>query len=194
MIFRRTPVDGAFLVLAEPHADERGFFARAWCRQEFAAQGLHAEMVQSSISFNERAGTLRGLHFAWPPADEAKLVRCSRGRIHDVIVDLRPESNTFLQSFAVELDADRLDALYVPQGVAHGFQTLVDGCAVLYMMTDYYRPELAAGVRFDDPAFCVHWPLPVTVMAPRDRTYEDFAIAIHRRKLEQAACSKTTAK
>jgi dTDP-4-dehydrorhamnose 3,5-epimerase len=174
VIFEATPLAGAFVVRIERHEDARGYFARLWCRNEFAAHGIDMALVQASISSNRRAGTLRGLHYAWPPSNEAKLVRCSQGRIHDVIVDLRPSSEFFLRHFVIELDATEHSALYIPHGFAHGFQTLVDDCEVVYMMTDFYRSELADGVRFDDPSFAIGWPRPVSVIAERDRRYPDF--------------------
>lgn len=174
MIFVATPLAGAYIVEPERNSDERGFFARTWCRQEFARHGLDIDIVQASISHNRRAGTLRGMHFAWPPSREGKLVRCERGAIFDVIIDLRPDSATFEKHCAVELTGDNHRALYIPPGCAHGFQTLVDDTDVLYMMTDFYEPNLADGVRFDDPAFGISWPLPVTVILERDRTYPDF--------------------
>lgn len=174
MIFEATPIAGAFVVRIERRDDERGFFARLWCRDEFAAHGIGATMAQASISHNRVAGTLRGLHFAWPPAAEGKLVRCERGRIRDVIVDLRPDSPTFLSHFAIVLDDNTRDALYIPPVVAHGFQTLVADCDVLYMMNDVVRPELSGGVRYDDKAFDIDWPLPIGMIAERDRTYPDF--------------------
>jgi dTDP-4-dehydrorhamnose 3,5-epimerase len=174
VIFEPTPIPGAFVVRPEPHHDERGYFARIWCRDEFAAQGIDVAIVQASVSHNRRAGTLRGMHFALPPSKEDKLVRCSQGRIHDVIVDLRPESPTYRRHFGLELDDRSHVALFIPHGLAHGFQTLVDESEVVYMMTDVYRPELAAGVRHDDPAFGIEWPLPVTCIAQRDRSYASF--------------------
>lgn len=177
MIFEPTPIAGAFAVLPVRNEDERGFFARSWCRDEFAAQGVEVDMVQASVSFNRCAGTLRGMHFARPPSVEAKLVRCTRGRLHDVILDLRPASPTYLKHHSLVLDDLRRNALYVPPGVAHGFQTLVDDCEVLYMMTETYRADLADGVRFDDPAFGIEWPLPVMCISERDRTYPSFAPA-----------------
>jgi dTDP-4-dehydrorhamnose 3,5-epimerase len=176
----QTPIPGAYTVRIEPYADDRGFFARTWCRGEFGRAGIDAEMVQASMSHNRVAGTLRGLHFAWPPSHEAKLVRCQRGRVFDVIVDLRPASAAFLQHFAVELDSGMGNALYIPPGVAHGFQTLVDDADVHYMMTEAYRPELADGVRFDDPAFDIRWPQEVSRIVERDRTYPDFDVRRHR--------------
>ena len=179
MIIGETPIFGACVVKLEPHADERGFFARTWCRDEFRRAGIDTEMVQASVSHNRRAGTLRGMHFTWPPSREGKLARCERGRVFDVILDLRPDSPSFLAHFSVELDDDRRMALYIPPGVAHGFQTLVDTCDVLYMMTDFYRPDLAAGVRYDDPKFGITWPRAVSTIAERDRTYPLFDLTRH---------------
>lgn len=170
----------------ERKSDERGFFARTWCRDEFARAGIAADMVQASVSHNRRRGTLRGLHFAWPPSREAKLVRCERGRVLDVIVDLRPDSPAFLRHVAVTLDEEQRNALYIPPGVAHGFQTLAEDCTVLYMMTAFYRPELADGVRFDDPAFSLAWPLPVSCIAERDRRYPDLDPAAHAARYRSA--------
>jgi len=186
LIFQSTPIPGALLVQLERNTDDRGFFARSWCRSEFERQGIAVDMVQASLSHNRTAGTLRGLHFAWPLSQEAKLVRCERGRVLDVILDLRPASPAFLRHFAVGLDDQQHNALYIPRGVAHGFQTLVDECTVLYMMTDFYRPELADGVRFDDPAFGIAWPLPVTSIVERDRRYPDFDAALHTSRYNMA--------
>jgi dTDP-4-dehydrorhamnose 3,5-epimerase len=186
LIFESTPIPGVRVVVPELLNDERGFFARTWCRQEFAAHGIPIDVVQASVSHNRKAGTLRGLHFSWPPSKEAKLVRCERGRIHDVVVDLRPESPAFTRHFAVVLDDETRNAIYIPAGVAHGFQTLVVDCEVLYMMTDFYRAELADGARFDDQAFGIDWPLPVTSIVERDRTYPDFDIAAHSERFAQA--------
>ncbi|MFO1300381.1 MAG: dTDP-4-dehydrorhamnose 3,5-epimerase family protein [Burkholderiaceae bacterium] len=178
MIFEATPIDGAFVVRLEPRIDERGFFARTWCRDEFAAHGIAIDMVQASVSHNRTAGTLRGMHYSAPPSHEGKLVRCERGRIFDVIVDLRQDSATFLRQFSFELDDRRRDALYIPPQVAHGFQTLEPDSDVLYMMSDRYAPELARGVRHDDPRLAIRWPLPVSVIAERDRSWPDFAAGI----------------
>jgi dTDP-4-dehydrorhamnose 3,5-epimerase len=187
VIFEPTPIPGAFLVGLDRREDERGFFARAWCREEFASQGIDVQMVQASVSHTRLAGTLRGLHFARPPAREGKLVRCVRGRVFDVIVDLRPQSPTYLRHFPIALDCSGHDAIFVPHGVAHGHQTLVDDCELLYMMTEPYRPELADGVRYDDPAFGIRWPLPVTHIAERDRGYPDFDRLAHAPQCGQAA-------
>lgn len=174
MNFTPTELDGAYLILLDPMADARGFFARLWCRQEFQRQGIEMAVAQASLSHNAVAGTLRGLHFQWPPSREAKLVRCTRGSVYDVIVDLRPDSATFTRHAAFELDSRSHDALYVPSGFAHGFQTLGDDCDLVYMMSDCYRPELSGGVRFDDPEFGISWPLPVSCIDDRDRDYPSF--------------------
>lgn len=186
MIFENTSIPGVSIVVPELRDDERGFFARTWCRREFAARGVAVDMVQASVSHNRQAGTLRGLHFSWPPSREAKLVRCERGRIHDVVVDLRPDSPAFAQHFAVVLDDESRSAIYIPPGVAHGFQTLVPNSDVQYMMTDFHQPELSDGARFDDPVFNIEWPLPVTAIVERDRTYADFDAAAHSRRFAQA--------
>lgn len=186
MILRPAPLVGAFIVEIEPVADDRGFFARTWCRREFAAAGIDLDIVQSSLSQTRLAGTLRGMHFQWLPSSEAKLIRCQRGRIHDVLLDLRPTSPTYLESFALTLDAERHNALFCPHGVAHGFQTLTPDSEVLYMMTDYYRPELYAGVRYDDPAFGLAWPLAVRAIHDRDRSYPDFDRTAHEQRFAAA--------
>jgi dTDP-4-dehydrorhamnose 3,5-epimerase len=170
---------GVLQLDVERQVDARGSFARLWCRDELARAGVEMSVEQTSASFNARAGTLRGLHFAWPPAREAKIVRCARGRLHDVALDLRPASPTFGQHLGIVLDADAANALYLPPGVAHGFQTLVDATEVHYMMSEGYRPELGATARFDDPHFGIAWPLPVTCIAERDRTAPAFDLAAH---------------
>jgi dTDP-4-dehydrorhamnose 3,5-epimerase len=179
LIFQATPIDGVRVVELERLEDERGYFARTWCRQEFAGAGIADDMVQMSVSHNAAAGTLRGMHFSWVPSREAKLVRCTRGQVFDVVLDLRPTSPSFLQHYGVVLADDNGRSLYIPQGVAHGFQTLVEDCDVLYMMSDFYRPELADGVRFDDPQFGIAWPRPVSRIAERDRDYPDFDASRH---------------
>lgn len=174
MIFQRTIIGGAYHIKAERMVDERGFFSRIWCQTEFKSHGINIEVVQASVSRNKFAGTVRGLHFTWPPSSEAKLVRCGRGKIFDVILDLRPNSASYREHLSIVLDSDEGNALFVPPGVAHGFQTLEDGCEVVYMMSDFYQPELAAGVRFDDPVFNIDWPLPVCSIIERDCSYPDF--------------------
>lgn len=169
MIFRETPLAGAWLLEPERIEDERGFFARTYCRSDFEARGLDPAITQCSVSYNHRRGTLRGLHFQIAPHEEVKLVRVTQGKIWDVIVDLRPESPTFRKHFSVVLSAERRNELYIPKGVAHGFQTLEDGAEVYYQISEFYVPESARGYRWDDPAFAIPWPEPVTVISERDR-------------------------
>jgi dTDP-4-dehydrorhamnose 3,5-epimerase len=174
MIFSRTPLSGAFVVEPSRIEDDRGFFARIFEPREFEAHGLNPRVAQCSLSFNPRKGTLRGMHYQRSPFEEAKLVRCTRGAIHDVMIDLRPTSATFRHHFAVVLDADSRRMLYIPEGFAHGFLTLTDDAEVSYQMSQVYSPEHAAGVRWNDPAFGIPWPGEVMVIAERDRTYPDF--------------------
>lgn len=174
MKFASTPLAGAHLLEIEPAVDERGFFARTWCQREFDAQGLDSRLVQCSVSFNARRGTLRGMHYQARPHEEAKVVRCTRGRIYDVLVDLRPESATYKKWHGVVLDAVSHRALYIPPGVAHGFLTLEDDTEVLYQISTFYQPDAARGVRWNDPTFGIHWPEAVTVVSARDRSYPDF--------------------
>lgn len=169
-----TSLPGSYLVDPERAADSRGFFARTWCEHEAQQQGLQPHMVQVSVSFNQKKGTLRGMHYQLPPSNEAKLVRCTAGAIYDVILDLRPASKTFLQHFGATLSADNRQALYLPSGFAHGFQTLVDATEVLYLMSDFYAPHLARGVRWNDPAFGIHWPDDTRLVHERDASYPDF--------------------
>jgi dTDP-4-dehydrorhamnose 3,5-epimerase len=174
--FAEAPLAGAWIVDPDRLGDERGHFARTFDRDEFAARGMEPAVVQCSTSFNARAGTLRGLHFQAGPHGEPKLVRCTRGAVWDVVVDLRPESPTHRGWYGVELSAENGRALYVPPGLAHGFQTLEDASEVLYMMGHEYVPDAAAGVRWDDPAFGIEWPAAAErVMSDRDRRYPDYA-------------------
>ena len=166
-------IPGAFLVEIEPLVDDRGFFARTFCAREFAAAGLESRLAQTSLSFNPRRGTLRGLHYQVPPHGEAKVVRCVRGTIYDLLVDLRPESHTFRQHLAIELSADQRDAVYIPPGVAHGFLTRTDDCEVHYAMSEFFAPEAARGVRWNDPALGIVLPGPVRVISERDAAYPD---------------------
>ncbi|MBS0366457.1 MAG: dTDP-4-dehydrorhamnose 3,5-epimerase family protein [Proteobacteria bacterium] len=187
MQFRDTPLAGALLVELTPHSDARGFFARTWCAREFAGRGLPGQLVQSSLSHNRRRGTVRGMHLQLPPSQEAKLITCVQGAILDVIVDLRPQSPTFLRHFAVQLDAATCTSLFVPPLMAHGFQTLVDDSRVQYQMSDYHAPQLACGWRWNDPAFAIRWPLTdAVVILPRDATYADFDEAAWRQRLAGA--------
>ena len=172
MRFEETPLAGAYRVWPEPLSDERGFFARTTCTEEFATHGLVGAFAQSSVSFNARRGTVRGMHFSVPA--ETKLVRCTGGAIHDVIVDLRPDSASYLRSFAATLTAADRCALYIPAGFAHGFQALTDAAEVLYMIDRAYVPGSARGLRWNDPVLDVAWPEPVTVIADRDLAYPDW--------------------
>ena len=174
MIFTATQLDDAWLIDLEPREDERGFFARIWCQQELAAQGLDTEIAQESLSFNRHRGTVRGLHFQRPPYEETKIVRCTRGGIFDVIVDLRPRSPSYLHWQGFELTAENRKALYVPKGFAHGFQTLADNAEILYQISEFYAPNSAGGYRYDDVAFGIAWPLPVTVIGERDLSWPAF--------------------
>ena len=171
MIFQETRLAGAYLIGPERVEDERGFFARTFCVEEFRARGLVTTCVQCSVSFNTRKGTLRGLHYQAAPHAETKLVRCTMGAIYDVIVDLRPDSPTFRQWFAADLTAENRAILYVPEGLAHGFQTLADKSEVLYQMSEPYHPECARGVRWNDPGIDIHWPLDIAVQSARDREF-----------------------
>lgn len=171
MKFERTSFSGVLIVRQERNNDERGYFTRLICEEEFAREGLQTRFSQTSLSFNCKAGTVRGMHFQHAPHAETKLVRCSRGAIFDVVVDLRPEKPTFCQWQGFELSAENGVALYVPEGLAHGFQTLVDDSEVTYAITSPFVPGYGAGVRWDDPAINVRWPLPIATIAERDRSW-----------------------
>ncbi len=175
MIFLETRLTGAYVIQPEKRADERGFFARSWCMREFAEHNLNAKIVQCNISFNRKRGTLRGMHYQAAPFQECKLVRCTQGAIYDVIIDLRPESATFKQHVSEVLTAVEHKMLYVPEGFAHGFQTLEDNCEVFYQMSEFYAPQLGRGVRWNDPAFGIEWPVSDPIIIERDRNYPDFA-------------------
>ena len=174
MIFTPTRLAGAYLIEPERHTDERGFFARTWCEDEFAAHRLVTKSVQCSISFNARQGTLRGMHVQGAPYEETKLVRCTSGAIYDVLLDLRSQSLTYGQWIAEELSAENRRMLYVPGGVAHGFQTLTHSAEVFYQISEFYHPECARGVRWNDPAFGIVWPMEVTIIAEGDQGVGDF--------------------
>lgn len=174
MKFMPLPLQGTFLIEPEPVADERGFFARTFCREEFSAHNLNPDLVQCSISFNMQKGILRGMHYQKEPHQEVKLVRCTMGGIYDVIIDLRRDSATFRQWASVELTADNRRSVYIPEGIAHGFLTLADNCEVFYQMSEYFRPESSAGVRWNDPAFSIEWPGDVSIISDRDLNYPDF--------------------
>jgi dTDP-4-dehydrorhamnose 3,5-epimerase len=177
MLFQEAKLSGVYEILLEPHADERGFFARSWCQAEFASHGLNPRLMQCNISVTARKGTLRGMHHQAAPHAEAKLVRCTRGAIYDVVLDLRPQSPNFKEWIAVRLTADKHNMVYVPEGCAHGFQTLDDDVEVFYQMSESYHQESARGVRWDDPAFRIAWPEKVEVISERDRTYPDFQVS-----------------
>jgi len=175
LIFKETKLPGAFVIEPEKHEDERGFFARSFCRREFEAHGLNPNVAQCNISFNKRKGTLRGMHFQAAPFAEAKLVRCTMGSIFDVIIDLRKELRSFKDHLGIELSATNRKMLYIPEEFAHGFQTLEDNTEVFYQMSQVYSAEHARGVRWDDPAFGIRWPQAQRVMNERDQNYPDFA-------------------
>jgi dTDP-4-dehydrorhamnose 3,5-epimerase len=175
MQFQETPLCGAFVVKPNRLEDERGFFARSWCRDEFARQGLNSELSQCNISYNAHRGTLRGMHYQRHPHGEVKLVRCTMGTIYDVIIDLRGQSPTFMKWFGIELSAENRQMLYIPEDFAHGFLTLSDGAEVFYQMSTPFVSGFGAGVRWNDPAFAIEWPALPELIAERDNTYADFA-------------------
>jgi dTDP-4-dehydrorhamnose 3,5-epimerase len=176
MIFNETILSGVFEVGIEPITDERGFFARTWCAREFESNGLSTKLAQSSVSFNVHKGTLRGLHYQKPPYAEAKLVRCTRGSVYDVVVDLRPHSPTFTRWVSAVLTSENRTMLYVPEGCAHGFLTLEDNVEVFYQISEFFRSDHGSGVRWNDPAFQIDWPGPVSIISERDRTYPEFSL------------------
>jgi dTDP-4-dehydrorhamnose 3,5-epimerase len=176
MIFTRTRLEGALLIDIERKEDERGFFARTWCRQELAALGLDTKIAQESVSYNRLRGTVRGLHFQRAPHEETKIVQCTRGAIFDVIVDMRPYSSSYLQWQGFDLTAETRRAVYIPKGFAHGFQTLAEHCEVAYKMSTFYAPEASGGYRYDDVAFRIAWPLAVTMISERDLCWPTFKV------------------
>jgi dTDP-4-dehydrorhamnose 3,5-epimerase len=176
MIFRKTGLGGAYLIQIERHEDERGFFARTWCQREFEEHGLNPRLVQCNLSYNKKKGTLRGMHYQTAPYQEAKLVRCTSGAMHFVIVDLRPDSPTFKAHLGVTLAAETHDMLYTPEGFANGFLTLADDTYVFYQMSEFYAPEYARGFRWNDPLFNIKWPAEVKVISDRDTHYPDFKL------------------
>lgn len=172
MKFLETDLKGAYIIETEPIFDDRGFFARSWCQRDFLEYGLNPDLVQCNISFNAKKGTLRGMHYQSKPHEEAKLVRCTRGSIYDVIIDIRPDSSTFKSWFAVELCSGKYNMLYIPEGFAHGFLTLEDNTEVFYQMSDFYYPELAKGIRWDDPLFAIKWPkISQPIISEKDLSY-----------------------
>jgi dTDP-4-dehydrorhamnose 3,5-epimerase len=173
MIFSETKLKGAFIIEVEKREDERGFFARAWCKKEFEEHGLAANMVQSNIAFSKRKGTLRGLHYQGAPYGEVKVVRCTKGSLYDVLVDLRPGSSTYRQWVGVELTSDSYKMMYVPEGFAHGYQTLEDNTEVTYQVSQLYSPDFEQGIRYDDPAIGIDWPLMVKILSDKDKGWPD---------------------
>ena len=174
MIFTETKLKGAYIMEPEILEDERGFFARIWDQKELERIGLNSKLVQCNVSFNKKKGTLRGMHYQVAPYQEAKLVRCTRGKIYDVIIDLKPESKTFKEWFGVELDEKNCNMLYVPEGFAHGFQTLQDNTEVFYQMSEFFRLDYARGIRWDDKTFQIKWTLKPTVISKKDSSYKLF--------------------
>jgi dTDP-4-dehydrorhamnose 3,5-epimerase len=177
--FEETPLPGAYVITGNAHEDERGFFARQFCRREFGEHGLMTQVVQVNTSYNAHRGTLRGLHYQLPPKAESKLVRCVAGAIHDVIVDLRKDSRTFGMPFGLELSSANRAMMYVPKGFAHGFITLADATEVLYLMDEFYSSELERGIRWNDKRFSVAWPIAPQFVSSRDATHRDFDPAWH---------------
>ena len=174
MRFIETELKGAYIIEIEIIEDERGFFSRTFCQKEFEEFGLNPRIAQCNISYNKKQGTLRGLHYQAAPYEEAKIVSCTRGTIYDVIIDLRPDSPTYCRWYAVELTATNYKMLYIPEGFAHGFQTLEDNTVVFYQMSEFYNPESARGIRWDDPVFGIKWPLSVKITSNKDCSYPDF--------------------
>lgn len=174
MIFVEADLKGAYLIEPEPFTDERGFFSRIWCEKEFAENGLVAEIKQTNISYNHRAGTLRGMHYQVDPYQEIKIIRCTRGAIYDVIIDLRRNSPTFGRWYGVELNEDNHRMLYVPKDFAHGYQTLADDTEVTYQVSQYYTPGAEEGIRWDDPQFRIAWPMPVSVISSKDAGWANY--------------------
>ena len=171
MLFRETPLSGAYVIEPERICDHRGYFARVWCESEFGRHGLTSKILQSNVGFNHRKGTLRGLHFQKAPYAEVKVLRCTRGAIFDVIIDLRPESGTYARWYGVELTAASSQMIYVPEGFAQGYITLVDDTEINYHTSQSFCPAAALGVRYDDPAFGIQWPIPASVISEQDRNW-----------------------
>jgi dTDP-4-dehydrorhamnose 3,5-epimerase len=176
MIFTETKIKGIYIIDPEPLTDERGFFTRSFCKEEFQKHGLETDIVQCNISYNKKRGTLRGMHYQVPPFEEAKIVSCTNGSIYDVVLDLRRDSATYCQWVAVELSADNYRMVFIPKGCAHGFQTLVDNTVVYYQMTEVFHPESASGVRWNDPVFGIQWVLDETIISEKDKNLSDFCI------------------
>jgi dTDP-4-dehydrorhamnose 3,5-epimerase len=176
MIFTETEIKGAYLIEPEFLNDERGFFTRSFCKEEFQKYGLETDIVQCNISYNKKKGTLRGMHYQVPPFEEAKIVSCTKGSIYDVVVDLRRDSATYRNWYGVELSADSYRMLFIPKGCAHGFQTLEDNCVVFYQMGEYYHPEYSRGIQWNDPAIGIVWPIPAGIISVKDQRYVDLKL------------------
>jgi dTDP-4-dehydrorhamnose 3,5-epimerase len=176
MIFTETQIKGVYIIEPDLLTDERGFFARSFCKEEFRKHGLETDIVQCNISYNKTKGTLRGMHYQVPPFEEAKIVSCTKGSIYDVVLDLRPDSRTYCQWVANELNNDNYTLLYIPRGCAHGFQTLKNNAVVYYQMNEFFNPEYARGVRYNDPFFRIQWPIDERIISKKDRAYSDFCL------------------
>ena len=176
MIFKESKLKGAYVIDLERREDDRGFFGRVWCTKEFEGHGLTSRVVQANTSYNKRKGTLRGMHYQIDPGPEAKMIRCIRGAIYDVIIDLRPSSSTYKQWIGVELTAENRRALYVPEYFAHGFITLEDNTEILYLVSGFYSPECERGVRHNDPAFGIDWPVEIEVISKKDETWPAYQL------------------
>jgi dTDP-4-dehydrorhamnose 3,5-epimerase len=171
MRFTPTTLSGAYLIDLEPHSDARGFFARSFCRREFEAQGLLGDVDQCNVAFTALKGTIRGLHYGVPPSAETKIIRCTRGAIYDVMVDMRPDSPTYRQHFGIELSAENRRAVYVPPMFAHGYEALMDGTEVTYLMRGFYEDGSEVGLRYDDPSLNIQWPAVITMVSEKDRSW-----------------------
>jgi dTDP-4-dehydrorhamnose 3,5-epimerase len=174
MIFKETEIKGVFIIEPQKHQDERGFFARAWCQKEFLNNGLSGHVAQVNTSYNKRKGTLRGMHYQQAPYEEIKLIRCTAGAIYDVVVDIRPNSATYMRWLGVELTSSNYRMLYVPENLAHGYQTLEDDSEVTYQVSEFYTPHAEAGIRYDDPVFGIRWPVETTSISEKDLNWPDF--------------------
>ena len=176
MIFTETKLKDAYIIDINKLEDQRGFFARGWCQREFEEHGLIPTVVQANISYNKKKGTIRGMHYQVSPYEETKLVRCTRGALYDVIIDLRPDSPTYKQWLGVELTAENYKTLYVPKGFAHGFITLVDNTEAYYQVSQFYTPGAEQGIRYDDPAFGIEWPVEVQVISDKDKNWNNYSL------------------
>jgi dTDP-4-dehydrorhamnose 3,5-epimerase len=174
MIFTETKLKGAFIIEIKQLSDDRGFFGRSWCKREMSEHGLNSEIVQANTSFSKLKGTIRGFHFQKYPDEETKLIRCTKGAIYDVIIDLRTDSPTFMQWFGIELSEDNYKMVYVPENFAHAFLTLTDNAEVYYLVTNYFTPHAEGGIRYNDPAFNIPWPVPVMVVSDKDKSHPNF--------------------